>query len=170
MRLLRRTRVPADLAAGLALEPGERVLAWARSGGRWYAGTDRALLLPDGDGYRRLGWEQIERAEWDRDRAELLVVETADFGEPEPRHRVKLEDPHRLLELVRERVIASVVVRRYVPVEGRRGLTVVARRAPYRDGPLAWSFVVDRGLDATSPAVRDAAERGLAEARAEIGA
>lgn len=170
MGLLRRTSVPADVRATLPLKGGERVLAGAlgREGG-WYVGTTQALLLPDVDGFRRLGWERVERAEWDRDHDVLVVVETADFGEREPRHRLAMDDPNRLLEVVFERIIASVVLKRYVGVEANRGLTVVARRSPHTDGPLAWSFVVDRGLDATSPAVREAAERGLAEARAEIG-
>jgi len=170
VRFSRRTSVPPDVLGDLPLLPGERALAWAQDGQRqWYVGTDRALLLPEDGSWRRIGWERVERAEWDRDSGALVVVETAEFGTLEPTHRLRMNDPNRLLELVRERVTASVVVRRFVAVEGRRGITVVGRRVPHSDGALGWSFVVDSGLDESSPAVQAAAERALAQARAEIG-
>ena len=54
----RRTSLPDAVQNRLQLEPGERPLAWAvDSDTRWYVGTDRALHLADGDGFRRLGWE-----------------------------------------------------------------------------------------------------------------
>ncbi|MGH3384255.1 MAG: hypothetical protein ACRDO1_06730 [Nocardioidaceae bacterium] len=158
------------LPASLSLDAGERVLASATDGtGQWYVGTLRALHIADDSQSRRLPWESIERAEWDRDEEQLVVVESAEFGAPAPEHRAALVDADRLLQLVRERVTASVVVSRFVAVEGKRGITVVARRAPHTDDELTWTYVVDRGLDASSAAVATAAERGLAEARAEVG-
>ncbi|MPZ59751.1 MAG: hypothetical protein GEU93_00355 [Propionibacteriales bacterium] len=171
MSVFRRRTLPADVASSLPLEPGESVRAAAvDTEGRWYAGTTRALLIPADGAYRRLPWEGIERAEWDGDLERLVVVETADLGEVQPVHRLGLQDPTRFLQFVRERVTASVVVRYFQPVEGGRGITVVARRPPHTDTELSWSFVIDPGLDADSPAVRDAAERGLAEARSQVGA
>lgn len=169
LRALRRSTRHPDLPQ-LQLEPGERVLAWATDRrGTWYAGTARALLISTAEGSLRIPWERIEHAEWDGDAELLLVVEVAEFGEAKPMHRAALHGPERLLQLVRERITASVVLERFVPVTARRGITVVARRAPHTDEPLTWSFVLDPALDESSPEVIAAIERGLADARADIG-
>jgi len=172
VRFPRRTRpsMPADTARRLPLQDGESVLAASPDReDRWYVGTARALLVPEDDGWRRVPWETVERATWDRDSEHLLVVETADFGQPQPAHRAALPDPERLLQLIRERVTASVVVKLFEPVEGRRGITVSGRRSPHSDEELVWSVLVDPGLDERSPQVRSAAERALAAARSELG-
>lgn len=170
LRALRRPSRRTPHLPVLPLEHGERVLAWATDGaGQWYVGTARALLLSSPTESRRLPWESIERAEWNGDTAQLEVVELAEFGQRKPAHRAALQEPQRLLQLVRERITASIVVSVYVPVEGGRGIAVVARRAPHTSEPLTWTCVVDPGLDEGSPSVRAAFERGLAEARAEIG-
>lgn len=173
MRLVpRRHRdgLPAEVVRALPLQPGEHVLASAEGEpGRWYVGTALALLVPEHDGWRRLPWESIERATWDRDSERLVVVETAEFGQPEPTHRAALSSPERLLELTRERITASIVITMFEPVAGKRGVTVSGRRSPHSDADIAWSVLVDRGLDASSDEVRAAARRGLAAARSEIG-
>lgn len=160
--------LPANLP--LKLEPGERPLAWASDGeSHWYVGTHRALHICAESDCVRLPWETVERAEWDRDAEHLEVVELADFGTHKPTHRAALQTPERLLQLVRERITASVVMTHFVPVQGKRGITVVARRAPHSSGPLLWSVVVDRHLDETSSLVTAAAEQGLADAQVEVG-
>ncbi|MGH3368019.1 MAG: hypothetical protein ACRDOY_12535 [Nocardioidaceae bacterium] len=170
MRFPRRRTPPTAVLRSLSLAPGETVGASVQDRhGRWYVGTTRALVVPDHDGYRRLPWERIERAHWDRDSEQLVVVETTDFGLPEPVHTAELENPGRLLELVRERITASIVVKHFEAVEGKRGITVSARRSPHSDDELSWTVHVDPGLDADSTAVRNAADRGLASAQSEIG-
>jgi len=162
--------IPADVRARLTLRPGERVLAGAAdTDGRWTVGTDRSLHVPVDDGWRVLPWERIDRARWDEDSERLVVVEVADFGEPQPQHQLALVEPRRLLDLVRDRVTASVLLTRNVPVEGSRGLKVVARRSPVGDGEVDWSFWLDDGLDPADPAVRRAVDEGLAAGRAELG-
>ena len=162
--------MPKETARRLPLEQGESPLATsADREGRWYVGTARALLVPEGDDWRRVPWESVERATWDRDGERLIVIETADFGEPQPTYRAALPDPERLLELIRERVTASVVIKVFEPVEGKRGITVSGRRSPHTDDELVWSVLVDPGLDERSPEVRAAAERALAAARSELG-
>ncbi len=173
MRFAPRTRggVPAEVRRNLPLRPGESVLAAAGDrDGRWYVGTARALLVPEHDGWRRLPWETVERAMWDRDSDVLIVVETADFGRPEPTYRAALQEPERLLELIRERVTASIVLKVFEPVEGKRGVTVSGRRSPHSDDELTWSVLVDPGLDETSEPVRAAANRALLAAESELGA
>jgi hypothetical protein len=162
--------VPGHVEDALPLQRGEAVLAAARdSSGGWYVGTARALLVPESQSWRRLPWAAVERANWDRDSEELVVVETADFGRPEPTHRATLPDPRRLLQLIRERVTASIVVKFFEPVEGKRGITVSGRRSPHSDDELVWSVLVDPGLEEGSEQVRAAAERALAAAQAELG-
>lgn len=152
--------------AELTVEPGEKVLAWCRTtDGSVIAGSRDALYLPDG----RLPWEQVEAADWDRDTSVLRVAEVGSWGEQRPEHTFTLDDPRRLLQLVRERVTASVVYQRHVPITGRRGLRVIARRAPSGREPLRWVYEYDETIDPDDPAVREVAGRALAAARDEVG-
>ncbi len=159
-RSLRRTRPAVEVGAG------ESVLAWAEaSDGTVVAGTRDAIYLGD----ERLPWEQVEAADWDRDAAQLRISEVGTWGEQRVEHAYSFEDPKRLLQLVRERVSASVVLQRHVPVEGRRGVRVIARRAPSGDRPVAWFYEYDEGVDPSDPGVRRAAEDALRVAREELG-
>ncbi|MDO9380664.1 MAG: hypothetical protein Q7T56_17600 [Nocardioidaceae bacterium] len=170
MRWTSARALPGDVASRLDTEPGERALAAARDeAGSWLVGTDRALHRPVDDRWEVHRWESLEGATWDREDGELTVVEVADFGEPEPRHVHRIESPGRLLELVRERITASILVRRPVPVRPGAGLTVVVRRSPTRTGEASFSFVLDPGLDPVDADVLAAVDRGRAEARDELG-
>ena len=165
----KRFRLPSDVRDLLSLERGERALAWANDrSGRWYVGTDRALHLENGNGFRRIGWEQVERADWQRDTSTLVVVEVSPWGEPEPRTDIEVDDPGLLLELLRERVTKSVVVSVFARVRGRAGLSVVGRRSPVGDGPIVWSYLLAAGLDPADPDVVEVAERTLQDAEREF--
>jgi hypothetical protein len=160
---------PADVKASMTLVRGERVLAAAAdSAGDWIIGTARALHLGKDGGWAVLPWQRVERAGWDRDAEQLEVFEVADFGEQQPRHVRTISDPGRLLELVHERVTASVVLTRHQPVAGSKGLRIVGRRAPGTDEPITWSALLDDTLDPADPRVVEALERGLISARAEV--
>lgn len=161
VRLLRRA---APVPAGTA--PGEKVLAWCRTAdGEVLAGTRDALHLPG----TRVPWEQVEAADWDRDAGILRVSEVGTWGSQRPEHEFSLEEPGRLVELVRERVSASVVLQRHVTLRGRRGVRVIARRAPRGDQPLQWVFEYDEGIDPEDPQVARLAREALAAARDETG-
>jgi hypothetical protein len=145
---------------------GGRVLAAAvAQDGTPVAGTREALHI----GESRIPWETVEKADWDSDTRTLVVSEVGTWGAPRPVHRVVVAEPGRLLELVRERVTASVVLQRYVTVRGRRGLAVIARRPPGSDEPLTWVYEFDEGVDPDDPEVRELAERTLAQARNDVG-
>jgi hypothetical protein len=142
------------------------VLAWTEStSGEVLAGTRDALYVGD----RRIPWEQVEAADWDRDTSTFRVSEVGSWGETRVEHDLVIDEPRKLLELVRERVTASVVLQRHVPLDGRRGLRVIARRAPRGDRPLAWFYEYDEGIDPDDPDVRRAATEALAAARDEVG-
>ena len=156
---LRRSRPPIEVG------PGERVLAWAEAAEGMVAGTRDALYV----GSTRIAWELVEAADWDRDTSVLRVSEVGTWGEHRPELRFTIEAPGRLLELVRERVTASVVLQRHVPLRGRRGLRVIARRAPRGDRPVVWVFEYDAGIDPEDPEVQRAAREALAAAPEEVG-
>jgi hypothetical protein len=117
----------------------------------------------------RLPWEVIDHAEWEQDSGTLLVTKAADFGERQQQHRAEFDDASRLLQLIRERVTASVVLTRFVPVEGPAGMTLVGRRAPGTDGEIEWSFVLGAGLEPEDPRLREIAQQALVEAERELG-
>jgi hypothetical protein len=150
---------------------GERLLAWAPLvAGGWVAGTRDALYLPDS----RVPWEQVQVADWDRDEGLLRVSEVGTWGESRPVHELGIpesaaQDADRLLQLLRERVTASVLLTRHVPVTGRRGVRVVARRAPSGRSEVTWLYEYDEGVDPDDPVVRVAAETALAAAKGDVG-
>ncbi|MFC7492615.1 MULTISPECIES: hypothetical protein [unclassified Nocardioides] len=170
--LFRRERPP------VRVERGEKLLADASADEAHLGGTRDALYVVRRLGHDRVGleetvripWEEIQAADWDKDSAVLRVSEVGAWGEQRPEHIFTVAEPGRLLELVRERVTASVVLQRHVPVDGRRGVRVIARRAPAGDRPIAWFYEYDEGVDPDDPFVRQAAQEALAEARTEVGA
>ncbi|MGH3455304.1 MAG: hypothetical protein ACRDP2_12855, partial [Nocardioidaceae bacterium] len=86
-----------------------------------------------------------------------------------PRHEIVVVEPGQLLELIRERVTASVLLTRHVPLPGSEGLQVVARRAPVAGAEVDWSIRLGDSLDPSDPEVIRAVERGLADAQADLG-
>ena len=154
----------------VAVARGERVLASATTAeGTVLAGTrDAFYVVTDGD-TRRVPWEQVEAAGWDRDTDTFRLSEVGSWGEQRPVHTATLNEPGRLLELVHERVTASVVLQRHVSLGGRRGLRVIARRAPSGAGGVQWVYEYDEGVDPDDPTVRAAAREALELARRDVG-
>ena len=154
----------------VAVARGERVLASATTAeGTVLAGTrDAFYVVTDGD-TRRVPWEQVEAAGWDRDTDTFRLSEVGSWGEQRPVHTATLDEPGRLLELVHERVTASVVLQRHVSLGGRRGLRVIARRAPSGAGGVQWVYEYDEGVDPDDPTVRAAAREALELARRDVG-
>lgn len=159
---LRRTRRP-EVEVG----PGERLLAWATTdAGSVVAGT-RDAFYPGGG--VRVPWEQVERATWTRDDSLLTVIEVGTWGQPQRQHVFVVDEPQLLLELLRERVTASVVLQRHVAIRGNRGLRVIARRAPRGQAEVTWLFDYDEGIDPADPVVRRLAGAALAQAQSDVG-
>jgi len=167
--------VPAEVVAAASLARGERVLAGAgATDGTWLFGTREALVVvPSPAGGEpvetRIPWEQVERADWDREEDRLVVSQVGEFGRVRPQHAFNVPDPGLFLELVRERVTASVVLQRRVLTAGNRGLMVIGRRPPAGDGEVSWAYQFDAGVDPEDPEVMARAEAGLRAAQAELG-
>jgi hypothetical protein len=149
--------------------PGESELARADSDAGLVVGTRDALYVPTSVGHLRVPWEQVESADYDNEGEVLRVREVGTWGERRPEHLLTVSDAGRLLDLVRERVTATVLLQRHVAVEGSRGVRVIARRAPSGDRAVTWLFEYDEGIDPDDPLVVGAAEAVLAAARDEVG-
>ena len=170
MKLIRRGGgVPAEILERARLGRGEKVLASAEAvDGSWLLGTRRSLALVLPSEVAHLAWEEIEDAAWDKDGGRLRVHGVGSYGEPRPSYTFEMEDPALLLQLVRERVTASIVLQRRIPVRGDLGLTVIGRRSPV-GGPVAWMHAYDPGLDPDDPEVVAVADLALTQAQAEVG-
>ncbi|GAA3695120.1 hypothetical protein GCM10022204_08610 [Microlunatus aurantiacus] len=164
--------VPPEAHAGwkksLTEEPGRpaRILAWAPT-----ADGGLVLLSPAvvsvwrEDDWRHHGWHEIERGGWNAETAQLRW-QTYDGV----RGAVALPDPARVPEVFRERVDASVVFERFVPLGGTgdRGVVVSGRRdlaAGATD--LTWHTTLTRGITWRTPGVRELADTALAALRHE---
>lgn len=179
MRLVRRRPELPDGARG-AVDRGERVLAWTEAvDGTTLVVTRPALVLVPASPAApavRLPWETVHRAEWDQETATLTVERVEDYGRPVSRHVLELTSPGAVLDVVRERVTASVVLQRRVELGRRRGFTVIARRPPSeRSVPgaappgLRWAFQFDPGVDPDDPDVAAVADQALREAQESLG-
>ncbi|MCW2846225.1 MAG: hypothetical protein JWR90_199 [Marmoricola sp.] len=170
MRLFaRREGVPADVLERAGLARGEKVLAHTvTDDGTWLLGTRGLLAVVDPVETRLIPWERVEDAAWDQEASRLKVTEIGSYGDLRPVHAFDLQDPALLLQLLRERVTASIVLQRRVPVRGKQGLTVIGRRSPV-GGPVIWMNAYDAGLDPDDPEVVMVADRAVADARAEVG-
>jgi hypothetical protein len=170
----RPVKASREVVARAGLARGDRPLAQTpTTDGGWLFGTRDALVVIPADpsgSVLRIRWQDVETADWDREEERLRVSEVGEFGQVRPVHEFSLADPGRLLPMVRERVTASVLLQRRVPVTGSTGLTVVARRSPQGDGGISWALEYDVGVDPDDPVVRLAAEQGLRDAADEVGA
>lgn len=160
MRFRRGARLPDDVRAGLPLQPGERVIAFAHErGDGWVVATERALLAGD----RRTEWTDVTHAQW-YDEEQVLAVDLLPGGPPS--FRLSLAEPGRLPETVRERVMASIVLSRRISLPGGAA-RVVARRAD-RSDETVWQVVADEGTDLADPAVRERVDAALAAFQDEL--
>ncbi|HEX2893813.1 MAG TPA: hypothetical protein VHO29_07405 [Marmoricola sp.] len=164
---LRRSTLPPEVAARVDGRP----LASAQAAdGTWIVGTRAALVLVGAGSSHPIPWERLEGAHWDRDSSRLRCSEVGRFGEPRPAYSFTMPEtePSALLQLIRERVTASVVLQRGRTIAGKRGLKVIGRRSPV-GGPIAWMHEYDEGIDPDDPEVVAAAQVLLEQARADVG-
>lgn len=166
MRLRRGARLPREVVGRVA----GRVLAWAPTADGWLVGTrSHLVIVPAAPAdLRSIGWEQIESADWDDDAGRLVVREVGEYGQPRPAYTFAMEDAGQLLQLVRERIMASIVIERRVNVRGKAGFSVIGRRSPGGD-EVVWMTEYDDGVDPDDPEVAPLADAALDAAREELG-
>lgn len=154
-------RIPDQARDELGLRSGERVLAAAQDArGQWFAATELALVSSG----RRVRWADVSHAQWLADESVLLVDAVPGTFD---RLRVALPEPGRLPEAVHERVMASIVVSRRVPVGPGRSARVVGRDDG--SGGVVWQVLPEPGVDLAEPDVRRATDAMVTQLRGEIG-
>jgi hypothetical protein len=164
-----RERIPAEVLQRAALPRGDKVLAsGVAHDGTWLLGTRRVLVLVTHEQRLVMPWEAVEDAAWDRDDERLRITGVGEFGRPRPTYDLQMDEPAHLLQLLRERVTASIVLQRREPVRGRLGVMVIGRRSPV-GGPITWMHAYDAGLDPDDPEVVAVADLALTQARSEVG-
>ena len=147
----------------------ERVLMSERDARtrRRVVATPYAVYYQDLDrGFRswyRLGWERVERADWDSTRGELRLVSLVPEAVPDLTLRPAASG--RLPDLARERVTATTLARVPLHHAGRVAGWLSARRSVAGDGEVAWVVHLAAGV-----ALADAdVDRAIGEARAHTG-
>ena len=117
------------------------------------------------DDWRHVGWHEIERGGWN---AETEQLRWQTYGGA--RGAVALPDPARVPEVFKERVDASIVFERFVPLggSGERGVIVNGRR-DLAAGPteISWHATLTRGVTWRTPGVRELADSAMVELRRE---
>ena len=169
--LRRRPKLPPDRRP--ALEPDERILAWAATSEDPAApvvvATNRGLWLPERG---RLGWHEIHKAVWS---GRELRITPAEVTEERNGYTVLVDgpvatylllEPGELPDQVRTRVTRSVAYTSHhrLPVGGVR---VVGRRVSGRDG-LSWAARYDSGTPVDSEPVLTTTDELVGAARYAI--
>jgi hypothetical protein len=159
--------VPAEVRAQTPLEPGERILLFARdTAGGLVAATERALRHQAGGGWSRYGWEQVTRVRWDDDLHTLTVTDVS--AGHVAAISLHSSDGARLAGFARERINSTFLLSTLVPLAGHRPARVTARRRPARD-ELAWQVSLDDPAAAVDPAIRAHLAAAIAQLRGHIG-
>ncbi len=141
----------------------ERILAWASTADGFCVGFPAVLSYGSVDGWTHVGWHEIESGGWN---AETRRISWRTYEGK--RGLVDLAEPARLPELFRERVAASLVVEKFISVEGKRGVTISGRRdLADRDAPITWHSTLTRGITWQTEGVQAVAERALDQVRTE---
>ena len=154
----RRESPPPELLA--LLDRDERVVGWGTGGQAHVLATPRGLWWPSDAGYRRIGWERVDKATW---RDGVLTVTEADVVDDlllvdRDAVSIELAVPRHLPAAVRTRVDTNVVHTELMPVPGGSA-RVVARRVPGQDG-LVWWARLEAGVN-DSDEVRAAVRRQI---------
>lgn len=164
LRRLLGLRPLPDAVRAVAVDPGERRLAWAvTTCGQAVVATDLGLRLP---GSARLDWADVERATWRR--PVLVVVRVSPVDGAGQRWQLELDEEDDLADVVRSQVTASVAWSDHVRLQPSGGVRVVGRRRTGQD-LLDWQLVFDAGTDPDDPVRRAQAEAVLLDARRRIG-
>ncbi len=166
--LVRGRVLPAAVSA--RLERGERVLSVAEApdGGCALVASDRALYhrgLPHRtgtDGWSRLGWEEVDRIDWDAAAGQLAI--TGLTGVAPPRTAIPMRQRGTVPELIQERVTHTRLGRWRLLVAGAHHVLVEARRRPVT-GEVLWFVLSGPGDLDTGARV----ERAITRLCAELG-
>jgi hypothetical protein len=156
----------ADAAA--PLRPGERRLLSVRDAdGRPVLATDLALLhRRDPSAWTRLGWEDVDRADWDPRRGALVLTGPGPDG---PRRtELPLADGRRLALLARERIRWTTLLDTDLPLGDLGEARVTARREP-GTGALLWVVRPHPDVNRDDPRLPARVDAAIARLRTHAG-
>ncbi|WP_433729235.1 hypothetical protein ACQP2Y_16915 [Actinoplanes sp. CA-051413] len=145
------------------LPRGERVLISAHDSTRnRQVVATRCAVYHQGDPrelepWHRLGWDQIDRADWDAGRGELTFVRTT------ASLVVRLTGEHRFVELARERIAATTLLHVRLHRFGRPAGWLTARRRADGRGDVHWTLCSD-GVRWTADEVAQAIRKARVQA------
>lgn len=146
-----------------------RILAWAATADGFCIGSPAALSW-GAEEFVHLGWHQIERGGWNSETGRLSWTRYPEDGQPRSGY-LDLVEPARMPELFRERVAATIVLERFVPLTGERngpGVVISGRRElDGRAEQIIWRTSLSRGLSWTTPGVADLVEQALGQVQRE---
>lgn len=154
-------RAPAEVTALLA--DRERPLAWSPTTPDGWAVASRERFVCTAPALDER-WVQVLGASWEEPVLELSLWRP---GQPAV-CRVTLRDGDVLPQVVRERIMQSLIVQRHVAIRGGKGVRLLARRDPVSDA-VTWQKVLDPGLNGADPGVRSDIDRALAVLRDSYG-
>jgi hypothetical protein len=168
---LRRPAVPADVAAAIAPEEHEKLLAWAvedGSGVTVVAGRHRLYAVTPGPDGPQLTlsrpWHLVDAGLWSGEDGSLRVT----WVDGERPARFVLTDPGLLPETLRERVQASVIISESLDLGNRRTARVVVRE-DLTTRALLSQVLLGPGVRSTDPGVSEQVRAGLARVREQVG-
>jgi hypothetical protein len=147
------------------LRRGERPLAHGNldaAEGESAVATAKALYVHG----RVIPWDQILKATWEEPWLTLNISDEAYRGSEQM--RLQLQDSRKFLDVVRDRITASVIVTDRRTLPGGAVATFAARRRS-QDGSVHWTVVFDGSPDTSDPQLRAEAESVLADLRGSLG-
>lgn len=143
--------------------PGRRVLAWCTAGEDGLAvATEERLRCSEPELDAR--WPEILGAAWDAPMLELTMWGAGAAATV----RLRLDEAGVLPQVVRERIMASLLVQQHVEIAGDLGVRFLARRDPV-SGVVTWQRVVDPGLDVADPRIAVLVDDAQRELQATFG-
>jgi hypothetical protein len=162
--------LPDHVAEAMPSEESVRTWATGKASVRgetaYLIASERALYVDDPSGRVRIPWDRVLKAKWVDPTLEVLTQPGP--GGVTRMLRFRLDETGEMPVVVRERVTASIVVTEHVPLDGQRGVRVVAR-SDSDTGDIRWSMVFDQGLDSSDPDLRSRADEALARVRSQMG-
>jgi hypothetical protein len=144
-------------------ERQRRVLAWATTDDGYAIASPSAVSYTVDLSWTHLGWHEIQRGGWDEESGRLTWT-LAGGGEG----GVHLIEAGKVPEVFRERVAASIVLEKFVPILNKRGVLISGRRdLADTDVEITWNTSLGRGLSWQMDGVQDAVDEAIAQVRSE---
>jgi hypothetical protein len=168
---VRRPPVPADVAAAIAPEDGDKLLAWGHDGQGTtaVAGRHRLHVVTAGEDGALAHvldrpWHLVDAGTWNGEDVSLRVT----WVDRHPPTRLVLTEPGMFPQVLRERVQASVVLAESLDLGPGRTARVAVRRV-LSSGELVSQAILGPGVRLEDAGVRDEVMAALAGIREQVG-